>query len=148
MRRLLAAMRDDDEALELGPQPGLGSVGTLVADVERAGLPVTLHIEGEAAPLPRAIALSAYRIVQERLTNALKHARARHAEVTLRYAPDELQIEVRDDGTGGGASNGPGYGLVGIGERVKIYGGTITAGAPPGGGFVVDARLPLGGDRG
>jgi signal transduction histidine kinase len=148
MRRLLAAMRDDDEALELGPQPGLGSVGTLVADVERAGLPVTLHVEGEAAPLPRAIDLSAYRIVQEGLTNALKHARARHAEVTLRYAPDELQIEVRDDGTGGGASNGPGYGLVGIGERVKIYGGTITAGAPPGGGFVVDARLPLGGDRG
>jgi len=148
MRRLLAAMRDDDEALELGPQPGLGSVGTLVADVERAGLPVTLHIEGEAAPLPRAIDLSAYRIVQEGLTNALKHARAHHADVTLRYAPDELQIEVRDDGTGGGASNGPGYGLVGIGERVKIYGGTITAGAPPGGGFVVDARLPLGGDRG
>ena len=148
MRRLLAAMRDDDEALELGPQPGLGSVGTLVADVERAGLPVTLHVEGEAAPLPRAIDLSAYRIVQEGLTNALKHARAHHADVTLRYAPDELQIEVRDDGTGGGASNGPGYGLVGIGERVKIYGGTITAGAPPGGGFVVDARLPLGGDRG
>ena len=149
MRRLLAAMRDDDEALELGPQPGLGSVGTLVADVERAGLPVTLHVEGEAAPLPRAIDLSAYRIVQEGLTNALKHARARHAEVTLRYAPDELQIEVRDDGVGGGgASNGPGYGLVGIGERVKIYGGTITAGAPPGGGFLVDARLPLRGDRG
>ena len=148
MRRLLAAMRDDDEALELGPQPGLGSVGTLVADVERAGLPVTLHVEGETAPLPRAIDLSAYRIVQEGLTNALKHARAHHAEVTLRYAPDELQIEVRDDGTGGGASNGPGYGLVGVGERVKIYGGTMTAGAAPEGGFVVDARLPLRGERG
>ena len=68
--------------------------------------------------------------------------------MTLRYAPDELQIEVRDDGVGGGASNGPGYGLVGVGERVKIYGGTMTAGAAPEGGFVVDARLPLGGDRG
>ena len=147
MRRLLSAMRRDGDDLELAPQPGLGGVGALVAEIGRAGLPVTLHVEGEAAPLPRAIDLSAYRIVQEGLTNALKHARAHRAEVTLRYAPDELQIEVRDDGTGGGASNGPGYGLVGVGERVKIYGGTMTAGAAPDGGFVLGARLPLGGDR-
>ncbi|HEX6724741.1 MAG TPA: histidine kinase [Gaiella sp.] len=147
MRRLLAAMRDDGEDLELGPQPGLDSVGTLVADVERAGLPVTLHVEGEEAPLPRAIDLSAYRIVQEALTNTLKHAHARRADVTLRYAPNELRIEVRDDGTGGGSTNGTGYGLVGVRERVKIYGGTMTAGAVPEGGFVLDARLPLGGDR-
>ena len=147
MRRLLSAMRRDGDDLELAPQPGLGGVGALVAEIGRAGLPVTLHVEGEAAPLPRAIDLSAYRIVQEGLTNALKHARAHHAEVTLRYAADELQIEVRDDGTGGGASNGPGYGLVGVGERVKIYGGTMTAGAAPDGGFVLGARLPLGGDR-
>ena len=146
MRRLLSAMRRDGDDLELAPQPGLDGVGALVAEVGRAGLPVTLHVEGEAAPLPRAIDLSAYRIVQEGLTNALKHARAHHAEVTLRYAPDELQIEVRDDGGGGGASNGPGYGLVGVGERVKIYGGTMTAGAAPDGGFVLGARLPLGGD--
>ena len=146
MRRLLSAMRRDGDDLELAPQPGLDGVGALVAEVGRAGLPVTLHVEGEAAPLPRAIDLSAYRIVQEGLTNALKHARAHHAEVTLRYAPDELQIEVRDDGAGGGASNGPGYGLVGVGERVKIYGGTMTAGAAPDGGFVLGARLPLGGD--
>ena len=146
MRRLLAAMRDDGDALELLPQPGLDSVGTLVSDVERAGLPVTLHVEGEAAPLPRAIDLSAYRIVQEALTNALKHAQARHADVTLRYAPGELGIEVRDDGTGGAGGNGAGFGLVGIRERVKIYGGTMTAGAVPEGGFVVDARLPLGGE--
>jgi signal transduction histidine kinase len=146
MRRLLAAMRDDGDALELLPQPGLDGVGSLVSDVERAGLPVTLHVEGEAAPLPRAIDLSAYRIVQEALTNALKHAQARRADVTLRYAPGELGIEVRDDGTGGGSSNGAGFGLVGIRERVKIYGGTMTAGAAPEGGFVVDARLPLGGD--
>jgi len=147
MRRLLSAMRRDGDDLELAPQPGLGGVGALVAEIGRAGLPVTLHVEGEAAPLPRAIDLSAYRIVQEGLTNALKHARAHRADVTLRYAPDELQIEVRDDGTGGGASNGPGYGLVGVGERVKIYGGTMTAGAAPDGGFVLEARLPLGGDR-
>ena len=146
MRRLLSAMRRDGDDLELAPQPGLDGVGALVAEVGRAGLPVTLHVEGETAPLPRAIDLSAYRIVQEGLTNALKHARAHHAEVTLRYAPDELQIEVRDDGVGGGASNGPGYGLVGVGERVKIYGGTMTAGAAPDGGFVLGARLPLGGD--
>lgn len=146
MRRLLAAMRDDGDDLELVPQPGLDSVGTLVADVERAGLPVTLHVEGEETPLPRAIDLSAYRIVQEALTNTLKHAHARRADVTLRYAPDELRIEVRDDGTGGGSTNGTGYGLVGVRERVKIYGGTMTAGAVPGGGFVLDATLPLGGD--
>ncbi len=147
MRRLLAAMRQDGDDLELTPQPGLDSVGSLVADVERAGLPVTLRVEGDAVPLPRAIDLSAYRIVQEALTNALKHARARHADVTLRYAPDELRIEVRDDGSGDSAqSNGPGYGLVGIRERVKIYGGEMTAGAAASGGFVLDARLPLGGD--
>ena len=147
MRRLLAAMRDDGDDLELGPQPGLDSVGSLVAEVARAGLPVALHVEGEAAPLPRAIELSAYRIVQEALTNALKHAHAHRADVTLRYGPDDLRIEVRDDGSGGGAtSNGPGYGLVGVRERVKIYGGTMTAGAAPEGGFVLDATLPLRGD--
>ena len=147
MRRLLAAMRNDGDDLELGPQPGLDSVGSLVAEVERAGLPVALHVEGEAAPLPRAIELSAYRIVQEALTNALKHAHAHRADVTLRYGPDDLRIEVRDDGSGGGAtSNGPGYGLVGVRERVKIYGGTMTAGAAPEGGFVLDATLPLRGD--
>ena len=148
MRRLLSAMRRDGDDLELVPQPGLGGVSTLVTEVARAGLPVTLHVEGEAIPLPRAIDLSAYRIVQEGLTNALKHARANRADVTLRYAPDELAIEIRDDGAGSAAgSNGPGYGLVGVRERVKIYGGTMTAGAAPDGGFVLDARLPLGGDR-
>ena len=147
MRRLLSAMRREGDDLELVPQPGLEGVETLVTEVGRAGLPVTLHVEGEAIPLPPAIDLSAYRIVQEGLTNALKHARARRADVTLRYAPDELGIEVRDDGDGGAATgNGPGFGLVGVGERVKIYGGTMTAGAGPDGGYVLDARLPLHGD--
>jgi signal transduction histidine kinase len=146
MRRLLAAMRREGEDLELGPQPGLDGVGPLAADVERAGLPVTLRVEGEAVPLPRAIDLSAFRIVQEGLTNALKHARAQRADVTLRYAADELEIEVRDDGVGA-TGNGTGYGLVGVRERVKIYGGEMTAGTGAGGGFVLTARLPLGGAR-
>ena len=147
MRRLLGAMRRDDDDLELGPQPGLDGLDSLVAQVERAGLPVRLHIEGEAYPLPRVIDLSAYRIVQEGLTNALKHAHADHADVTLRYRPDELRIEVRDDGRGGAASDGNGYGLVGIRERVKIYGGEMTAGPASDGGFVLSTRLPIGAQR-
>ena len=89
MRRLLGAMRSDDDGAELGPQPGLEALDSLVEDVTRAGLPVRLHVDGEAFPLPRAIDLSAYRIVQEGLTNALKHADASSADVTVRYRPDE-----------------------------------------------------------
>jgi signal transduction histidine kinase len=145
MRRLLAAMRSDGDEAELAPQPGLDRLDALAQEVDRAGLPVRLHVDGEPYPLPRAIDLSAYRIVQEGLTNALKHARARQAEVTVRYRPDELALEVRDDGVGAAASDGLGHGLVGIGERVKIYGGVMTAGSAKGGGFVLSARLPLGG---
>jgi len=85
--------------------------------------------------------------VQEGLTNALKHARARHADVTVRYGAESVQLEVRDDGKGGGTRDGLGHGLVGIRERVKIFGGEMTAGTAPAGGFVVSARLPLEGDR-
>jgi signal transduction histidine kinase len=145
MRRLLGAMRSDGEDPELAPQPGLGMLDPLLEDVGRAGLPVRLHIEGQRLPLPHAIDLSAYRIVQEGLTNALKHAHASHADVTIRYGPDEVQIEVRDDGQGAPASDGVGYGLVGIRERVKIYGGEMTAGRATGGGFALSASLPLGG---
>jgi signal transduction histidine kinase len=147
MRRLLGAMRDAGEALELAPQPGLDGLDSLVEEVGRAGLPVRLHVDGECFPLPRAIDLSAYRIVQEGLTNALRHARADHADVTVRYGSDELQIEVRDDGEGGSTSDGLGHGLVGIRERVKIYGGEMTAGPATEGGFVLRARLPVGGGR-
>jgi signal transduction histidine kinase len=143
MRRLLGAMRNDGDDLELAPQPGLASLESLLEEVGRAGLPVELHVDGEPSAVPRAIDLSAYRIVQEGLTNALKHAQATHADVTLRYAPHELQIEVCDNGVGGAKSNGAGYGLVGIRERVKIYGGQMTAGPAPGGGFVLSARLPV-----
>jgi len=143
MRRLLGAMRREDDELELAPQPGLGEVDPLLEEVRRAGLPVELHVEGEAVPLPRAIDLSAYRIVQEGLTNALKHARASHADVTLRYGPSDLRLEVRDDGPGDGASDGLGHGLVGVRERVKIYGGEMSAGRVSEGGFVLSARLPF-----
>ena len=147
MRRLLGAMRRDGDDLELAPQPGLAGLDSLLEEIGRAGLPVQLHVDGEPAPLPQAIDLSAYRIVQEGLTNALKHARASRADVTVRYGPDELQIEVRDDGEGDARSDGPGYGLVGVRERVKIYGGEMTAGTATGGGFVLSTRLPLGGER-
>ena len=133
MRRLLGAMRRDGDDVELAPQPGLDNLDSLLDEVRRAGLPVRLHVDGEPFPLPRAIDLSAYRIVQEGLTNALKHARASHADVTVRYGPDELQIEVRDDGEGGSTSDGLGHGLVGVRERVKIYGGEMTAGSAPAG---------------
>jgi signal transduction histidine kinase len=147
MRRLLGAMRRDGDDLDLAPQPGLDGLDSLIEEVGRAGLPVRLHVDGEPAPLPRAVDLSAYRIVQEGLTNALKHARASHADVTLRYGADELQIEVRDDGVGSSSSDGLGHGLVGVRERVKIYGGEMTAGAASGGGFVLSTRLPLGADE-
>jgi len=91
--------------------------------------------------------LSAYRIIQEGLTNALKHAHASHADVTVRYRPGELEIEVRDDGQGGSTRNGLGHGLVGVRERVKIYGGEMTAGTVPDSGFVLSTRLPLQGER-
>jgi signal transduction histidine kinase len=143
MRRLLAAMRTDGDEAELAPQPGLDGLDSLAREVGRAGLPVRLHVDGEPFPLPRAIDLSAYRIVQEGLTNALKHARASNADVTVRYRPDEVHLEVRDDGVGSATSDGLGHGLVGMRERVKIYGGEMTAGTANGGGFVLSARLPV-----
>jgi signal transduction histidine kinase len=146
MRRLLAAMRPDGDEAEFVPQPGLDGLDSLLDEVGRAGLPVHLHVDGEPFPLPRAIDLSAYRIVQEGLTNALKHSRASAADVTVRYRADELQLEVRDDGRGSVTSDGLGHGLVGIRERVKIYGGEMTAGTATEGGFVLSTRLPIGSD--
>ena len=147
MRRLLAAMRREGDEAELMPQPGLDALDSLVQGMSRAGLPVRLHVEGDAFPLPRAIDLSAYRIVQEGLTNALKHAGASTADVTLQYRPVELLIEVRDNGRGGSMSDAVGYGLVGVRERVKIYGGEMSVSTPNGGGFILSTRLPLSGER-
>lgn len=145
MRRLLGAMRSESDQLELTPQPGLGSLEPLLEEVRRAGLPVELRVEGKPFPLLQAIDLSAYRIIQEGLTNTLKHAHASRADVVVRYAADELQIDVRDDGRGSTTSDGLGHGLVGIRERVKLYGGEMSAGATDGRGFLLSARLPLTG---
>jgi signal transduction histidine kinase len=147
MRRLLAAMRREGDEAELLPQPGLDGLDSLLDEIGRAGLPVELHVDGKPFPLPRGVDLSAYRIVQEGLTNALKHAHASDADVTVRYRPDELEIEVRDNGHGGATSDGLGQGLIGVRERVKIYGGKMSAGAAIEGGFVLSTRLPLGQDE-
>ena len=147
MRRLLGALRRDGDDIDLAPQPGLGSLDPLLDEFRRAGLPVRLSVAGEPVPLPPTLDLSAYRIVQEGLTNTLKHAHASHADVVVRYGADRLEIDVRDDGHGSAGSDGLGHGLVGVRERVKIYGGEMTAGAAAGGGFLLSTRLPLDGDR-
>ena len=144
MRRLLGALREGDDVVELAPHSGLDDLETLAGDVRAAGLDVRLHVHGEPVPLPHSLDLSAYRIVQEGLTNSLKHSGGRRADVTVDYAPDELRLEVRDDGHGGAArSDGLGHGLIGIGERVKAYGGDMSAFVATGGGFVLRASLPL-----
>jgi signal transduction histidine kinase len=143
MRRLLGAMRSSGDDVELAPQPGLENLARLVEQVERAGLSVSLMIEGHPVPVRRPLDVSAYRIVQEGLTNVLKHGHASKANVVVRYSPDEIQLEVRDNGVGTTSGDGHGHGLVGIHERVKIFGGDMTAGPGPGGGFVLSTRLPL-----
>jgi signal transduction histidine kinase len=147
MRRMLGALRQGDDGLELTPGPGLDDLETLAKDVRAAGLDVRLHREGEPVELPRSLDLSAYRIVQEGLTNALKHSGGRRADVTVEYAPDQVRLEVRDDGPGGFAQgDGLGHGLIGIGERVKAYGGEMSAFTSAQGGFVLRASLPLEGE--
>jgi signal transduction histidine kinase len=147
LRRMLGVMREmADEGAALAPQPGLGGLDALVEHVRDAGLPVTLRVEGDPRPLPPGIELSAFRIVQEGLTNALKHAGPARAEVRVRYGARELELEVRDDGRGRGPqSNGGGHGLVGMRERVALYGGRLTAGPlpAPDRGFALTASLPL-----
>jgi signal transduction histidine kinase len=147
LRRLLGAVRGDDHAAgPAQPQPGLERLDELAAPLRAGGLEVVVRREGPAAALPAGIELSAYRIVQEALTNTLRHARATRAEVTLRYGPDALEVDVRDDGRAGAgddAGAGPGRGLAGMRERAALLGGTLDAGALPRGGFRVHARLPL-----
>jgi signal transduction histidine kinase len=145
MRRLLGAMRRDDDELELSPQPGLEMLPALIEDVRATGLDVRLQIDGEPRVLSRGLDLSAYRILQEGLTNVLKHAHARVACVRVHYGLTRLELEVGDDGQGPTRSDGFGHGLVGIGERVKIYGGELTAGRTDA-GFALSVWLPL--DRG
>jgi signal transduction histidine kinase len=142
MRRLLGMLRESDETFGLAPQPSLRHVGTLVGHVRAAGLPVELEIVGEPAPLPAGVDVSAYRIVQEALTNALKHAGPARARVIVRYGPDAVELEISDDGLGPGDGAG-GHGLVGMRERVALYGGSLRSGGRSGGGYTVSVRLPF-----
>ena len=148
MRRLLGVLRTEDEATEeRSPQPSVSQLDSLVAHVREAGLPVEVVVEGEPRPLMSGVDMSAYRIVQEALTNSLKHAGPAHARVMLRWGEHDLRLEVVDDGRGLAAdapvSNGGGHGLVGMRERVALFGGELQAGPRKGGGYVVSARLPL-----
>ena len=147
LRRMLGALRAaDDGAPSMAPQPGLAGLDALAEHVREAGLPVEVRIEGEPRPLPAGIDLSAFRIVQEGLTNVLKHAGPARAEVVVLYGEDEIALRVTDDGRGSGSGreNG-GHGLVGMRERVAVYGGELTAGPRPAPerGFALAARLPL-----
>jgi signal transduction histidine kinase len=147
MRRVVGALRDADESPALAPRPSLSRVDKLVAQARETGLPVDLEIEGEPVSLPAGVDLTAYRLVQEGLTNAIKHSAARHAEVRVRYNPGHVEIEVRDDGRGvdsaDSTSSDGGHGLVGMRERVSIYGGELEAGPHAGGGFRLRARIPV-----
>ena len=144
MRRMVGVLRRGDTTLSASAEPGLGDVPALVDRARAAGLPVELHIEGEPHQLPPGLDVAAYRVVQEALTNVVKHAGAARARVTVAYSPDQLRLEITDSGRGSGgtAINGGGHGLVGMRERVGLYGGELTAGRQ-GGGFAVRARIPL-----
>ena len=149
LRRLLVVLRDPAESgspgAPRGPSPDLGALEDLVGSVRAAGLPVDVVVEGERRPLPAGVGLSAYRILQESLTNVLRHAGATQASVTVRYGEQELVVRVRDDGNGNGneAPGGSGHGIAGMRERVAMLGGDLRAGRGDGGGFEVEARLPV-----
>ena len=147
MRRLLGILRRTEAELALAPQPSLSQLDDLIEQLRATGLPVELRIEGEAKPLPPGVDLSAYRIVQEALTNSLKHAGPSHAQVVIHYRADELALEITDDGTGNGEGGGAGQGLIGMRERVTLYGGVYESGRRESGGYSVRARLPLDSDR-
>jgi signal transduction histidine kinase len=147
LRRLLGLLRRTDDAVALAPQPGLGQLDELVASVRKAGLRVEVDVSGERSALPPGLDLTAYRIVQEALTNVLKHAEATRVRVCVAFQRNQLELEVTDDGSAGGrgalANAGAGHGLIGMRERVNVFGGTITARAEDGHGWTVRARLPL-----
>jgi signal transduction histidine kinase len=144
LHRLLGLLRDPSVDASLAPQPSVARLDALLEQVRGAGLPVELRVEGEARRLPPGIDRSAYRIVQEALTNTLKHAGPARASVTLRYRPRALDVEVIDDGRGAPNDDADGgFGLVGMRERALLYGGALEAGPRPGGGYVLRARLPF-----
>jgi signal transduction histidine kinase len=142
MRRLVGIMREENEVAALAPQPGLETLPQLVEQVRQSGLPVELTVEGTPVKLPAGVDLSAYRIVQEALTNTLKHAGPAHAWVAVRYAGEDVEIEVANDGKSENDGGG-GHGLVGMRERVALCGGELESGPRPGGGYKISARLPV-----
>lgn len=144
LRRMLGLLHEGGERGSTAPQPGLTELEALVEELRGVGLAVDLTVEGEPRPLPGGVDLSAYRIVQEALTNTLKHAANARARVTVRYQPDGVELEVVDDGRANGRAPGGGHGIAGMRERVRLYGGTFEAGRRDGGGFAVRARLPAG----
>jgi signal transduction histidine kinase len=142
MRRLLGILRTADDELTLDPQPSVARLEPLLGQARAAGLEVGLEVIGEPRPLTPGLDLAAYRIVQEALTNTRKHGGAAQARIALRYGQSELEVEIADDGSATGLSGEGGHGVVGMRERVALYGGTLDIGARPGGGFVVRAVLP------
>jgi signal transduction histidine kinase len=140
LRALLGVLRKDD-TVSLTPQPTLRDLGTLI---RQTGLAVDTHIEGDVRPLPAVVELCAYRVVQEALTNVIKHAPGAKADVRIDYEPSWLAIDVTDDGPGPNATDGGGHGLLGMRERVELLGGRMRTGRGPRGGFSVDVRIPLG----
>lgn len=142
MRRLLGVLRAEDRELALEPHPRLADLEVLTERVRQAGLSVELRVEGEPAPLPPGVDLSGYRIVQEALTNALRHAMPASARVTVRYRPAEVELEITDDGHGDAAAREGGHGLVGMSERAALVGGAVESESQDGHGYTVRARLP------
>lgn len=143
LHRLLGFLRQAGDSDDLAPQPGLAQLGSLAASMTNSNLSVQLLVEGVERPVASTVGVSAYRIVQEALTNTLKHAEASRVDVHLRYWPDELEIEIVDDGRGRASSPSPGgLGLIGMRERVALHGGKLTSGAAATGGFAVRAHLP------
>jgi signal transduction histidine kinase len=143
-RRMLGVLRETDGEATLVPQPGVDQLPDLVQQIRTAGLPVELAVSGESAALPAGLGLTVYRIVQEALTNVMKHAGpAATAYVTLHYGDQAIEVRIRDDGRGATFSDGHGHGLVGMRERAAVYGGQVSAEPVPGGGFEVIARLPV-----
>jgi len=146
MHRILGILRTDAEGESLNPQPSLRQLEALSEQIRQGGLPVEVIVEGDVRQLPPGVELAAYRIVQEALTNTLKHAGKAKACVLIRYRDHDLELEVTDDGngTGGAVANSTGHGLVGMKERVGLYGGSLTVGSVLGGGYSVRATLPVG----
>ena len=143
MRRLVGLLREQGAMPEFTPQPSLRTLDILIGTVREAGLDVELEIQGDERELPPGVDLSAYRLVQEALTNTLKYAGPAQAWVTLRWREKELELEVANDGRTEFSPNGSGHGLAGMRERVALCGGTLEAGPRDGGGFVVRCHLPL-----